>query len=133
MEHNNNGYILNVASCAGLMPAGPHMSTFYATKSYVTSLTQGIARELKEKNSNVYVGCLCPGPVDTEFNDVAQVKFALKGIRADYCAKYALSKMKKRKVVIIPTIKMKLAMTSGRYLPNYLYIIIASFQQKKKQ
>ena len=42
-------------------------------------------------------------------------------------------KMKKRKVVIIPTIKMKLAMTSGRYLPNYLYIIIASFQQKKKQ
>lgn len=133
MEKNHQGYILNVASCAGLMPAGPHMATYYATKAYVTSLTQGIAKELKEQHSPVYIGCLCPGPVDTEFNQIAKVKFALKGISADYCASYALKQMKKRKVVIIPTLKMKLAMTLGRYLPNYLYITIASWQQKRKQ
>ncbi len=133
MEKNKHGYILNVGSVAGLMPAGPHMATYYASKSYVTSLTQGIARELKEQHSQVHLSCLCPGPVDTEFNDVAKVKFALKGIDANYCACYALKKMKQGKVVIIPTVKMKVAMTLGRYLPNALYIKIASFQQKKKQ
>ncbi len=90
MEEARKGSILNVASCAGLMPAGPYMSTYYATKSYVTSLTRGIAEELEEKRSPVYIGCLCPGPVDTEFNEVANVKFALPGIQADYCAAYAL-------------------------------------------
>lgn len=132
MQKDNYGYILNVASSAGLMPAGPYMSTYYATKAYVASLTRGIAEELKETQSQVYVGCLCPGPVDTEFNQVAQVEFALKGIRADDCARYALKMMKKRKVVIIPSLPMKLAMSCGRFLPTSLYVRIAARQQRKK-
>ena len=89
MQEAGGGYILNVASSAGLMPAGPYMATYYATKSYVTSLTQAVAQELREEGSRVYVGCLCPGPVDTEFNSVANVEFALKGISAGCCAAYA--------------------------------------------
>ena len=127
------GYILNVASSAGLMPAGPYMATYYATKAYVTSLTRAIAEELRESGSKVYVGCLCPGPVETEFNKVANVTFSLKGISAAYCANYALKQMEKRKIVIIPTFLMKLAMTSGRLLPTSLYIRIAAHQQKKKK
>lgn len=80
MQEQHFGYILNVASCAGLMPAGPYMATYYATKAYVTSLTRAIAEELRECGSPVYIGCLCPGPVDTEFNRVANVKFMMKGI-----------------------------------------------------
>lgn len=34
----DRGYIMNVASSAGLLPGGPYMSTYYATKAYVTSL-----------------------------------------------------------------------------------------------
>ena len=83
MIAKNEGYILNVASVAGLMPAGPYMATYYATKAYVTSFTSAIAEELEEKKSNVYVGSLCPGPVDTEFNKVADVKFNLKGITSE--------------------------------------------------
>lgn len=132
MEKQNVGYLLNVASSAGLMEAGPYMATYYATKSYVTSLTQGIAQELKEKGSNVYIGCLCPGPVDTEFNNVANVEFALKGITPGYCASYALKQMYRKKVVIIPTFQMKAAMTFGRFLPRSVYVKIASHQQKKK-
>ena len=74
MEKQGEGSILNVASSAGLFPAGPYMATYYATKSYVTSLTRAVALELKEKKSNVYVGALCPGPVDTEFFDIAGSK-----------------------------------------------------------
>ncbi|MBQ4060315.1 MAG: SDR family oxidoreductase [Lachnospiraceae bacterium] len=131
MQERNKGYILNVASCAGLMPGGPYMATYYATKAYVTSLTRGIAEELRENGSNVYVGCLCPGPVATEFNKVANVKFSIPQIRADYCVKYALKQMEKRKVVIIPTFRMKLFMTAGRYVSPSLYVKIAANQQAK--
>lgn len=132
MKKEDRGYILNVASSAGLLPAGPYMATYYATKSYVTSFTQAIAMELKEENSNVYVGCLCPGPVNTEFNDVANVNFALSGISSEYCVKYALSQMKKRKVVIVPTIIIKTAVMAAKLIPNQLCIKLAGNQQKKK-
>ncbi len=132
MQKKNRGYVLNVASSAGLLPAGPYMATYYATKAYVTSFTQAVAQELKEKGSSVYVGCLCPGPVDTEFNRVANVEFALKGIRPGYCAAYALKQMYARKVVIVPTFQMKAAITCGRFLPRRMLVRIASHQQKKK-
>ena len=132
MQKSDSGYILNVASSAGLIPAGPYMAVYYATKAYVTSLTRAIAAELQECGSHVYVGCLCPGPVKTEFDSVANVKFALKGISAGYCTGYALSQMKKRKTVIIPTIRMKLAINAGRILPAEYYIRFVSHKQKRK-
>ena len=108
------------------------MSTYYATKAYVTSFTRGIAEELRRKGSKVYIGCLCPGPVDTEFNDVANVKFSLKGISAENCANYCVDQMFKRKVTIVPTLKLKLAVIFGRLVPPQLSIRIAANQQRKK-
>lgn len=132
MVEENRGYILNVASSAGLVPAGPYMATYYATKAYVTSYTRGIAEELRQKRSDVYVGCLCPGPVDTEFNRVANVKFALKGISASECANYAVKKMFQKKVTIVPTFFMKCMMVASRLAPANLAIKIAARQQQKK-
>lgn len=132
MQKINHGYILNLASSAGLLPAGAYMATYYATKAYVTSITQAVARELKEAKSNVYVGCLCPGPVDTEFNQVASVEFALKGISAQYCAEYGLKGMFRRKTVIIPTFRMKLLLTLGKFIPRKMYVAITAMQQKRK-
>lgn len=132
MVAKNQGYILNVASSAGLLPAGPYMSAYYATKAYVTSLTRGIAEELRQMKSNVYIGCLCPGPVDTEFNKVANVEFSLKGISAEYCANYAISQMFKKKITIVPSLKMKAAVFFSRFIPVSLYVKIGAKQQKKK-
>ena len=132
MQKENHGYVLNVASSAGLLPAGPYMATYYATKAYVSSLTQAIAQELKEMDSRVYVGALCPGPVDTEFNSVANVEFALKGISAEYCVAYALKQMINRKTIIVPTTLMKLSTTMGHMSPRKLTVKITSGQQKKK-
>lgn len=132
MEKEHHGYILNVASSAGLMPGGPYMATYYASKAYVTSLTRAVAEELSEKKSRVYVGCLCPGPVNTEFNERANVKFALPGISAEKCVDYALKQMERRQVVIVPTHLMQAAMTLGRFLPVPVYVKIAAYQQKKK-
>ncbi len=132
MERQGHGKILNVASSAGLIPAGPYMSTYYASKAYAASLTRAIAQELKERKSRVYLGVLCPGPVDTEFNEVANVRFALKGITPELCVREAINGMQKRRTVIVPTAKMQTVVTLGRFLPQNLYIRLTGMQQKKK-
>ena len=132
MQAQGSGFILNVASCAGLMPAGPYMATYYATKAYVVSLTSALAQELREARSPVYVGCLCPGPVNTEFNAVANVEFALRGITPEYCVRCALDGMARRKTVIVPNPVVAVGMTLGRFLPRPVYIKIAAHQQRKK-
>lgn len=132
VSDNINGYILNVGSIAGILRCGPYMSQYYATKSYVVSLTLGIREELKEAKSNIYIGCLCPGPVDTEFNQVAKVKFGLKGISSDYCTSYAIKKMFKRKGIIIPSFKVRFAAFIQRFVPYSIIAKITANSQKKK-
>lgn len=119
----DSGYILNVASSAGFM-AGPHLDTYYATKNYVLKLTLGIYEELRRQKSNVHISALCPGPVNTNFNKVAKGKFTIKGASKDYVAKYAIDKMLKNKLIIIPTFKMKLAIFGTRLLPTKLLLKI---------
>lgn len=131
-REKNGGYLLNVASSAGLFPAGPYMATYYATKAYVTSLTSALAEELREEGSDVYVGALCPGPVNTEFNNVANVQFALKGISPKYCAAYAVNQMFKRKEIIVPTARMKFVVFIQRLSTRRFAVKITARQQKKK-
>lgn len=111
----DKGTILNVASSAAFEP-GPLMSTYYATKSYVYNLTLGIYEELRRENSNVRIHVLCPGPVDTGFNDRANVKFGVKSLTSDYVVKYTLKMIRKNKTIIIPSIKMKLGVFGTRFL-----------------
>lgn len=130
----DDGYILNVASSAGLMAGGPLMATYYATKSYVVDLTRAVNTELSDSGSNVYIGALCPGPVDTEFNDIANVKFGVKGIDKKYCAKYALYNMfENRKMIIVPSAGMKLSACASRFVPTRPLLEITKRIQEKKQ
>ena len=66
-KKRNYGYILNVASSAGLLDGGPYMASYYATKAYVTSLTSSIYEELREANSNVHISMLCPDPAPVPY------------------------------------------------------------------
>lgn len=125
-------HLLNVGSSAGLLPAGPYMATYYATKAYVVSLSQAIATELSEARSKVSLSVLCPGPVNTEFNDVANVNFSLPGISSKRCASYALKQMFNGKTVIIPSLLMKAANLFSRIIPRKICIKITGKQQKKK-
>ena len=115
MEKNNFGYILNVASSAAFQP-GPLMATYYATKSYVYQLSAALYYEQKKKKTNVHVSVLCPGPVDTNFNNVAGVKFGVKPLKSTYVAKYAIDKMFKNQMLIVPGFTMKCAKFFGRFI-----------------
>ena len=126
------GYILNVCSSAGFM-AGPRMATYYATKNYVTKLTMAINEELRVSKSNVTVSALCPGPVSTEFNDVAHGTFAIREASSYEVAKYAIDKLFKHKMIIVPTFLMKLTLFFNRFAPYRLSLYIAYQIQKRKE
>ena len=131
MKQKNQGKILNVASIAGFMP-GPLMATYYATKNYVVRLSEAIREELRKEKSKVQISILCPGPVDTNFNKVADVEFALKGLSSEYVAKYAINKMLKGKFYIIPGWKIKLAKIGCKITPTAIVSKISYNMQKRK-
>lgn len=124
------GRILNVASIAGFM-YGPYMATYYATKNYVVSLTLGIIRELKKDKSKVKVSLFCPGPVRTNFNNVANVKFNIGSISSEYASIYAIDNMFKNKEVIVPP-NMKLAKLLVKIAPYNIVTLINSYVQERK-
>lgn len=130
-KRRDSGYILNVASSAAFQP-GPLLSSYYAAKAYVLRLTQALAEELRRSGSHVYIGALCPGPVDTEFNSVADVRFALKGLTSAYVAQYAIDQMFARKIVIVPGTQLKAVRFFERFLPEKLIVGAAYHMQKKK-
>ena len=133
MRYRTQTYIMNIASSAGLCIAGPHMSTYYATKAYVVSLSLGIGQELKESLSPTSISVLCPGPVDTEFNDVAGASFSVKPISAKDCAKIAVRGMFHKKCLIIPGTTMKLGSMAQGLVPNSLKLKLMSNIQQSKQ
>lgn len=128
----NKGYILNVASSAGFL-AGPYLSTYYASKNYVLKLTMAINEELKKKNSNVSISALCPGPVETNFNNVAGGHFNTKSLTSEYVAKYAVDNTLRKKMIIIPSLKIKLGVFFSRFLPYRLLLKIVYMVQVNKQ
>ena len=131
MIKKDKGKILNVASIAGFMP-GPLMATYYATKSYVVRISEAIRQELKAMKSNVKISILCPGPVKTNFNKVANVKFHLREANSMEVAKYAIDKVEKEKFYIIPGLDVKIAKYFGHIVPDTILAKICLKAQERK-
>ena len=129
----DRGYILNVASSAGLMPGGPLMAAYYATKAYVTSLTSSIYEELKMADSRVKISALCPGPVDTEFNRVANADFGVKAITPEYCAKCGVEGLFAGKLIIIPERGLDIASKAAQLAPRRMILAVTGQLQSAKK
>lgn len=132
MVNKDKGYILNVSSIAGFMP-GPLMAAYYASKAYVLRLSEGIRYELKKKKSNVKISVLCPGPVNTNFNNVAGVNFNLPSASSEYVAKYAIKNLFKNKFIIVPGIKIKIARVLAKISPNNITSKVVYMMQERKR
>jgi uncharacterized protein len=131
-KEKNHGYILNVASLAAFQ-AGPLMATYYASKAYVLRLTTAIYEELRRDKSNVVISALCPGPVATNFNKVAKVSFSVKPLKSIDVAEYGIKQMFKKKLIIIPGFKMKIATHITRLVPIKWLLRLTYDIQKKKE
>lgn len=124
-----HGYILNVASAAAFMP-GPYFALYYASKAFVLRLTQSIAREAKE--TGVTVSAFCPGSVETEFNTVAGTSSSSRPISAEKAVQYALQKMFRKKIIIIPTLKIRAARIAAKILPENILAEISYIIQRRR-
>ena len=131
MVKNGHGILLNVGSCAGFT-SGPTFSSYYASKNYVVRLTEAIHEELRQAKSPVKVCCLCPGPVDTAFNDNSGVTVSGKQITAKQAAREGVDGALKGKMLVIPGTKMKLVTVGSHILGEHLSTKINYHVQKKK-
>lgn len=128
MIAKRRGGVLNVSSSAGFLPV-PGSAVYAATKAYVTSFSEALGAELH--GTGISVCALCPGPVRTEFQQVAKrpdcrpeigpefvlvpveqvVRDAIKGLEAD-------------KPIVIPGFAVKLAMLLARLTPMPLLRVL---------
>lgn len=131
MMKKNSGHILNVASIAGFMP-GPLMATYYATKSYVVRLSEGIREELKKEKSKVKISILCPGPVKTNFEKTANIKFNFNGINSTKVCKYTLKHL--NRFYIVPTFIMKVSKMIMGILPaSFVSKVVYGLQKRRSK
>lgn len=129
--NENKGQILNVASIAAFQP-GPLMETYYASKAYVYNLTMALYEENRRNKGNVRISVLCPGPAETGFFSRANVRFAIKPHSSDYVTDYALKKLKKNKLLIIPGLVPKLTVFANRLAPRKMAMKVAYNMTERK-
>ncbi|HJT80668.1 MAG TPA: SDR family NAD(P)-dependent oxidoreductase, partial [Chthoniobacterales bacterium] len=121
MIAKGSGAILNVSSCASFLPIA-NFAVYAATKAYVTSFSEGLRAELR--GTGIGVTALCPGPVHTEFTDVAYRPESVRDpspefshVSAERVAKAGLEGVEQDKPVVIPGMAMKIAMFFARITP----------------
>jgi hypothetical protein len=121
MISKRHGGILNGSSSAGFLPI-PGDAVYAATKAYVTSFSEALRAELR--GTGVSVCALCPGPVQTEFQEVAR----RQGLRSSLGPKFvvvpvepvvrdALAALEADRPLVIPGFAMKFVMFVGRLMP----------------
>src|SRR6202043_270932 len=125
MRKSGCGAILNVSSSASLVPV-PHLAVYAATKAYVTSFSEALRAELR--NSNIFVTALCPGPVPTEFADVASRKPQgylspmpeLFTVSVQEVVRTALHAVSRDRARVIPGTLVNLTITTLAFIPMFL-------------
>ncbi len=120
MVSRKRGRIMNVASTAAFMP-GPLMATYYATKAFVLSLSEGVAEELK--GTGVTVTALCPGPTDTGFVAKAEMEASKlfkggKTMSPSQVAEIGVKGMLAGKTVVITGTKNKFQALTPKLIPR---------------
>ena len=131
IQTQKKGYILNVASIAAFLP-GPLLSTYYASKAYVLSLSAAINEELKHSKKPISVTTLCPGPMKTEFFSKAGASKEFATSTPKACARRALKAMFRKKSVVFSDNSTALAAFVTRFLPLRLLTKISYKVQRSK-
>jgi short-subunit dehydrogenase len=135
MIANRRGAILNVSSCASFLPIA-NFAVYAASKAYVTSFNEALRAELR--NKGITVTALCPGPVHTEFTDVAYRPGSAGDsspefvhVSAERVAELGLRGIEQDKAVVIPGMIMKIAMFFTRITPMPILRLASGLSAKR--
>ncbi len=140
MVQRRRGAILNVASTAAMQPM-PYSAGYSAAKAYVLTFSEAIHQELRGRG--VTVTALCPGPVQTDFWQIAdwQVttgqsferaipKPAL--ISAEQAARAGVAGLESGSRVVVPGLPMRTAMQAARYLPHAVKLPAIEWMMRRR-
>ena len=136
MIAKREGNILNVASVAGFLP-GPKMAVYYATKAFVISFSEALANELD--GTGVKVTALCPGPVQSEFQQVAYHETsdvtARRGVPTSAeTAEFGYAAVKRGQLIVIPGLSNRILPFLVRVLPrSWVVKMVRSYQERQAQ
>ena len=138
MRKSGCGAILNVSSVVGFFPI-PNFAVYAATKAYVTSFSEALRVELR--SSNISVTAVCPGPVPSEFNDVAsrlpQGHAApmpeLFTVSVQEVVRTALQAVSRDRARVIPGTLVNLLTTTLIFIPMFLKRLILNLQAAREQ
>jgi uncharacterized protein len=136
MIAQKRGAILNVSSSAGFLPL-TDIAVYAATKAYVTSFSEAIRAETR--GCGISVTALCPGPVHTEFAEVANRQEdrrkrgnSLMHVPVEKVARAGLEAIERDKPLVIPGIAMKITMAITRVLPLSLLRLVSGIAKNDR-
>lgn len=135
MIARGGGGILNVSSSAGFLPI-PDFAVYAATKAYVTSFSEALRTELRR--TGVSVCALCPGPVHTEFQEVAKRPSAQPDTGPEFVfvpveevVRDALTALEADRPLVIPGFPMKLGMFLARITPMSILRLLSRLSPRR--
>lgn len=121
---NSGGEIINTCSIASFAP-NTRMAVYSSTKAYVMSFSRALNVELKKRKINVLA--VCPGPMDTEFLGIANIKDGvshtfdtLPRVNPEIIARKSLAASKKKKAVYTNRLFYKFYRIVAKILPHSL-------------
>lgn len=123
--------LVNVASLASFIPLG-NFAVYGATKAYVLSFSIALAAEIAD--SGIFVSTLCPGPVDTEFAQIASNGARTKvvdGRDPAAVVQHCLALSSRGKRVAIMAVKWKLKAFMSRFVGRYFFARHSFIHEKR--
>jgi uncharacterized protein len=122
MVERGAGAVLNIASIAGFQPT-PYMAVYSATKAFVQTFSEAVHEELH--GTGVSVTCLCPGPVPTEWAEIASAErfsISIAQVSPRDVAEAAIGGMLAGRRSVVPGVVPKAVSVSGRFAPRGLLL-----------
>ena len=122
MVDRGAGAVMNIASIAAFQPL-PFMAVYSATKAFVQTFSEAVHEELH--GTGVSVTALCPGPVPTEWAEIANAKrfsVPLAQVSPTDVAEAAIDGMLAGKRTVVPGVVPKVVSNGGRYTPRSLLL-----------
>jgi short-subunit dehydrogenase len=141
MVRRGRGAILNVSSVAAMQPL-PYSAGYSSAKAYVKTFSEALHEE--NKGLGVTISALCPGPVSTDFWEIASwdmgagssdgIMSKVAWITPQQAAKEAVDGLDGGHRVIVPGLQVRAAMQASRYVPNAIKLpIVERFSRSKPQ
>jgi len=134
MQKQQCGYIINVASLAGLMPGSAGHTLYAASKAWLIRFSQSLA--LENNSRGVHVTALCPGFTYSEFHDVNGARSIVSKMpkwmwmQADAVVRQGIDAVLRGEVMTVPGPVNRILKFIGKHLPDGVALRIVGKRSK---